>query len=161
MKLILARPVAQQFKISSKFGLRVIDGKSEFHKGIDFACPVGTPVYAAVNGIAQRVGWENPSNPKTGYGLRVMQRFYVDSVMFFCWYGHLNEILIKEGEKIKEGQLLAYSGNTGRSTGPHLHFGARKSDTQDFYDIEFAKTLNVDSDKDNAPDVQQKGEACA
>lgn len=137
MKLILPRPISDVFHVSSPFGERTLEGKKIFHNGIDFACPIGTKVYAVADGIAVRSGWENSDNVKQGYGLRVMQNMTWGGVKFFCWYGHLSEPLVKEGDKIHSGQLIGLSGNTGHSTGPHLHFGIRKQDTQEFYDVEW------------------------
>lgn len=137
MKLILPRPVADEFKISSPFGERVLGGKTLFHKGIDFAVPVGTKVYAVADGRAVRAGWENEADRKLGYGLRLMQSMVWGGVSFFCWYGHLSDLKVSEGDKIYSGQLIGLSGNTGHSTGPHLHFGIRRQNTDQFYDVEW------------------------
>lgn len=137
MKLILPRPVSDDIAISSPFGERILNGKKDFHKGIDFACPVGTKVFAVADGRVARSGWENADNHSQGYGTRVMQHLTWGGVQFFCWYGHLSECLVKEGDKIFSGQLLGLSGNTGHSTGPHLHFGIRKMDTSEYYDVEW------------------------
>lgn len=137
MKLILPRPVAEEFPVSSPFGERILNGKTVFHKGIDFAVPVGTKVFAVADGKASRAGWENPDNRKQGYGLRVMQSLVWGGVQFFCWYGHLSEVFVQEGDPIYAGQVIGLSGNTGTSTGPHLHFGIRKTNTDQFYDVEW------------------------
>lgn len=137
--MILMRPVHDDYPVSSPFGRqRVINGKLDVHKGIDFAVPVSTPVYAAVDGVVERCGWEDPRDPKRGYGLRVMERFVIDGITHFCWYGHLNLIEVHERQEIKRGQLVGYSGNTGRSTGPHLHFGIRRADSDEYMGCEFS-----------------------
>lgn len=141
-KIKLLRPVPKEIHISSPFGKRVINGKEEFHKGVDFACPIGTPILACADGAAFRVGWENEADYSQGYGFRVWQEIQVDGKRFYIWYGHTSKIMIKEGDRIKKGQEIALSGSSGRSTGPHLHIGCRPLNEKDFYDIEFYSPEN-------------------
>lgn len=140
-KLVLGYPVSKDTPISSPYGPRVIDGKEEFHKGIDFKCPVGTIVYASEDGAAFRCGYQNPFNEHDGFGLRVWQEIErienEKKVRYYVFYAHLSKILIEEGSHIKKGQEIGLSGNTGRSTGPHLHLGAREKDTGNWLDMEF------------------------
>lgn len=136
MKIKLLRPVATQFTISSPFGPRKIFGG--FHNGIDFAAPIGTEVRAAIDGQVWREGFENPDDKSQGFGYRIMQSTVIDRKRYFIWYGHLSEIFVKEKDTLRAGDLIAKSGNTGRSTGPHLHVGIRESDTSKWFDIEFA-----------------------
>lgn len=84
-----------------------------------------------------RSGWENDEDHKQGYGLRVMQNLILGGVGFFCWYGHMSEPLVKEGDLISLGQLVGLSGNTGHTTGPHTHFGIRKQNTSEFLDVQW------------------------
>lgn len=98
------------------------DGKGQ-HKGYDFACPEGTPIYASVSGIIEYAGWENPKDPKKGFGQYIRQR---TTDKYKIYYAHLDTINIKPHMKVKRGQKLGYTGNTGSSTGPHLHFEVRK-----------------------------------
>jgi murein DD-endopeptidase MepM/ murein hydrolase activator NlpD len=88
------------------------------HEGVDFAVPVGTPVYAAADGVVQAVG------PYAGYGnyVRIAHTDGIDTA-----YGHLSRFApgLKPGVAVVRGQLIAFSGSTGRSTGPHLHFEVR------------------------------------
>lgn len=139
--IYLKRPVSEEFSISSPFGSRKINGKEEFHNGIDFKVPVGTEVYACEDGAAYRCGWQDETDKSKGFGLRVMQEIEVrenhDNVRYFIFYGHLSKIMIPEGERIKKGQLIGLSGNTGRSTGPHLHLGCRKRDTSEWQEIDW------------------------
>jgi murein DD-endopeptidase MepM/ murein hydrolase activator NlpD len=137
-RVYLRRPVDAKWPISSHMGLRVINGKQERHNGIDFACPEGTEVYAACDGSVFRAGLQNPQDPKEGYGLRVWQQAQIGESMFYLWYGHLSQILVQDHDMIKAGELIGVSGNTGRSTGPHLHLGIRKKDTDVYYDANFA-----------------------
>jgi len=104
--------------ITSPFGMRKspYGYGSEFHPGIDIAVPVGTPVKAAGNGTVTYAGW------LSGYGKAIMidHGYGITSV-----YGHNSEILVKVGQNVKRGDIIAKSGNTGRSTGPHVHFEVR------------------------------------
>ncbi len=104
---------------TSNFGRRVdpFHGKFDFHAGIDLRCSPGTKVHAARSGKVVFTGY------KDGYGLLVVLKHENNYVTY---YGHLKRVLVKNGNKIKRGELIALSGNTGRSTGPHLHFEVRK-----------------------------------
>jgi len=103
-------------EITSGFGWRTspIWGGKEFHEGIDIAVNTGTPVKAAADGEIIYVDW------MTGYGNLVIISHGSDVSTF---YAHLKSFTIKKGEMVKQGQTIAYSDNTGWSTGPHLHFG--------------------------------------
>lgn len=104
--------------LTSEYGKRKLNGQDEFHSGIDIACPVGTPVYAVIGGSVSRAGWIG------GYGYCVM----IDHPgRLTIVYGHLSSINVSVGQRVEVGSLIALSGNTGRSTGPHLHFEARIS----------------------------------
>ena len=137
-KLRVLRPVPKVYQVSSPFGkMRTIDGISRRHNGIDFACPEGTRIKACADGWVFRSGWENEDDHEQGYGLRVWQVAVIGGITFYIWYGHMNDLGVEQGDTIKQGQILGLSGNTGRSTGPHLHFGAREENTAKFYDMEF------------------------
>lgn len=137
----LKRPVDIDFKISSPMGPRKINGKEEFHNGYDFAVPIGTVIKACANGSAFRCGWQDEKDHSIGYGLRVWQEIEVHDgnkkTRYYIWYGHLSKILIKEGDRIREGQEIGLSGNTGRSTAPHCHVGCREKDNARFMEIEW------------------------
>lgn len=102
-------------RISSGFGRRSAPkrGASTYHKGIDWATPVGTAVVASSGGVVERAGWGS------GYGY-VVYINHADGRQ--TRYGHLSKILVKPGDRVSQGQKIALSGNTGRSTGPHIHF---------------------------------------
>ena len=104
--------------ITSPFGMRKspFGYGTEFHPGIDISVPVGTPVKAAGKGVVTYAGW------LSGYGNAVIidHGYGIESV-----YGHNSEILVKVGQSVKRGDIIAKSGNTGRSTGPHVHFEVR------------------------------------
>lgn len=106
--------------ISTHYGALGKIWKSGWHDGVDFACKTGTPVYAARKGIV------TPNNWGASYGQHIVQRrTYPFKTKNHLIYAHLSKIFVKPGEKIKRGQLIGLSGNTGNSTGAHLHFGER------------------------------------
>ena len=101
--------------MSSGFGRRKAPtkGASTYHKGLDWAVPTGTAVMASSGGTVIKAGWGS------GYGYVV----YIDhGDGRQTRYAHLSKVLVKAGQKVVQGQKIALSGNTGRSTGPHLHF---------------------------------------
>lgn len=100
---------------SSGFGRRSAPkkGASTYHKGIDWAVPTGTAVYASCGGTVSRAGWGS------GYGY-VVYINHEDGRQ--TRYAHLSKVLVKSGQTVKQGDRIALSGNTGVSTGPHLHF---------------------------------------
>lgn len=85
------------------------------HAGIDYAVPIGSPVRAMFDGVVQKTGW-NVVAGRSGLGQVLAHGDGMGS-----YYGHLSGIVAKAGQKVKAGQVIARSGNTGRSTGPHLH----------------------------------------
>lgn len=100
---------------SSAFGKRTAPtkGASTYHKGVDWAVPKGTAVFASCGGTVARAGWGS------GYGYVV----YINhSDGRQTRYAHLSKVLVKVGQKVDQGQRIALSGNTGISSGPHLHF---------------------------------------
>ena len=115
-KGFLRFPTAKQFRISSNFNPRrtnPVTGRVAPHRGVDFAMPQGTPVLSVGDGevvVAKRSG-------AAGYYVAIRHgRSYTTRYM------HLRKILVKPGQKVKRGDRIALSGNTGRSTGPHLHY---------------------------------------
>ena len=100
---------------SSGFGRRSAPkrGASSYHKGIDWATPTGTAVYASCGGTVTKAGWGS------GYGYVI----YIDHEDGRqTRYGHLSKVLVSAGQQVKQGEKIALSGNTGISTGPHIHF---------------------------------------
>lgn len=102
-------------RTSSGFGSRSAPtkGASTNHKGIDWAVPIGTAVVASNAGTVTKAGWAS------GYGYAVYIK-HADGRE--TRYAHLSKVLVKVGQTVAQGQRIALSGNTGRSTGPHLHF---------------------------------------
>lgn len=109
-------PVAGYHTVSSDYGSRVLDGVREMHYGIDIVAPTGTLVRAARSG---RVLESRPDFDR-GWGWTVVLE-HPDG--WITRYAHLSANLVKKGELVVRGQPLGRVGNTGRSTGPHLHFG--------------------------------------
>ena len=102
-------------RITSSYGYRIapLSIASEYHTGVDIANEPGTPVHATADGVVRYSGWAN------GYGLSmVLDHGFSYSTL----YGHLSELLVKEGAQVKRGQLIGRVGSTGTSTGPHLHY---------------------------------------
>jgi murein DD-endopeptidase MepM/ murein hydrolase activator NlpD len=115
-----SRPVGWPAKgwVTSNFGVRrdPFDGQRRMHEGLDIAARTGAPVVATAAGIVREVGTE------PGYGkLVVIDHGYG----FSTAYGHNSRILVKVGQRIKRGDLIATAGNTGRSSGPHVHYEVR------------------------------------
>lgn len=98
------------------------------HEGMDISAPVGTPIYAAYDGT---VAWSD-YEPAT-YGNYVRTYHPQLGVCFF--YGHMSQRLVQTGNSVKRGQLLGYSGNTGNSSGPHIHFEVRAMNSDGSYKV--------------------------
>ncbi|MGY1794584.1 M23 family metallopeptidase [Geodermatophilus sp. SYSU D00525] len=96
-------------RFTSGFGSRW----GTFHYGIDLAAPIGTPEYAAMDGVVVRAG------AASGFGLAVYVLHENGDVTV---YGHMDEILVEPGQFVEAGETIALLGNRGQSTGPHLHF---------------------------------------
>lgn len=103
-------------ELTAGFGWRVhpISGERKFHKGIDIAAPIGTPIFAAAPGIVTEAGWD-----EGGYGNKVVIQ-HADGRQTL--YAHNNRLFVSKGQTVRQGDPIAEVGSTGRSTGPHLHF---------------------------------------
>lgn len=104
-------------RLSSRFGMRKhpILGYNKMHRGTDFAAPKGTPIMASGSGIIEAAKWNG------AYGKYIRIRH---NSKYKTAYAHLNSYArgVKRGAKVRQGQIIGYVGNTGRSTGPHLHY---------------------------------------
>lgn len=111
-------PVANKnlTRVASGWGYRIdpIYKVKRFHEGMDFTAPVGTKVYATGDGVIETV-----IEDFSGYGKHVVINH---GFGYKTLYGHLSSFNVKEGEKIKRGDVIGSVGNTGKSTGPHLHY---------------------------------------
>ena len=112
-------PVAVEYTVTSPYGDRFhpITGQWKHHAGVDLGVDYNTPVYAAAAGVVSMASWYG------GYGKSVMID-HGDGIQSL--YAHNNSLLVEEGQYVTQGQMIALSGSTGNSTGPHLHFEVRK-----------------------------------
>jgi murein DD-endopeptidase MepM/ murein hydrolase activator NlpD len=121
-KFLLRKPVADGI-MRSGFGLRQhpILGYTKMHTGVDWAAPIGTPIYAAGNGVIEKAGWES------GYGKFILIHH---NNGYESAYGHMSAFArgIEEGTRVRQGQLIGFVGSTGLSTGPHVHYEIRVND---------------------------------
>ncbi|MFW5808833.1 MAG: LysM peptidoglycan-binding domain-containing M23 family metallopeptidase [Spirochaetota bacterium] len=108
-------------RITSGFGMRKDPflNVPRFHSGIDIGCKTGTPIKASKGGVVSFSGYMKD------YGNLVI---IAHDGGYKSYYGHLHRITVAKSQTVKRGTIIAYSGNTGRSTGPHLHFEIRKDD---------------------------------
>ena len=111
-----AKPLKQDLEVSSEFGLRrnPFGGRRyEMHSGIDFRGAIGTPIYATAQGLVMKAersgGYGNHVIIDHGYGYETL-------------YAHLSKLDVKVGDRVNRGDLIGALGNTGRSSGPHLHY---------------------------------------
>ncbi|MCK5374300.1 MAG: M23 family metallopeptidase [Alphaproteobacteria bacterium] len=125
LKQLLMKTPVDGARISSGYGMRKhpILGYSKMHKGIDFAAPSGTPIYAAGDGVVER------ANRFGNYGNYIRLRH---NSTYKTAYAHLRKFAkgMKTGKRVKQGQVIGYVGSTGRSTGPHLHYEVIKNGKQ-------------------------------
>jgi len=105
-------------KITSGFGMRIdpFNGRWAFHSGVDIKGRVGMPIRATAFGVVKRIGYSR------GYGKYVV---IYHGKGFSTLYAHLSRIKVRKGQKVKRGDVVGLMGNTGRSTGPHLHYEVR------------------------------------
>ena len=105
-------PVKADFRFTSGFGQRW----GRLHAGTDFAAPVGTPIYATADGVVTHAGWSS------GYGrlIKIQHEFGIETR-----YAHLNRIRVDVGQRVSRGDRIGDMGNSGRSTGSHLHYEVR------------------------------------
>ena len=137
-------PTGGKGRISDNYGYRThpVLHHRQMHSGLDFAMPIGTPIYATANGVVLSAGIQ----PGYGHMVEIRHNFG-----FGTRYGHLNgKYAVKQGDFVRKGDIIAYSGNSGLSTGPHLH-----------YEIRFiSKPLNpinfVNWKQENYKDIFQK-----
>jgi murein DD-endopeptidase MepM/ murein hydrolase activator NlpD len=105
-------PVKSSFRFTSGFGQRW----GRLHAGTDFAAPIGTPIYATADGVIISAGWSS------GYGrlIKIRHEFGIETR-----YAHLNSMDVRTGQRVSRGDRIGAMGNSGRSTGSHLHYEVR------------------------------------
>jgi murein DD-endopeptidase MepM/ murein hydrolase activator NlpD len=102
-------------KITTPYGKKGKMWSKGYHTGVDYACKVGTDIVAVADGKIENATWG------ASYGTQLVQKVQGGWVI----YAHLSKNLVKAGDVVKKGQHIAESGNTGNSSGPHLHFEMR------------------------------------
>ncbi|MDV7142855.1 DUF5930 domain-containing protein [Tropicimonas sp. TH_r6] len=105
-------PLKDSFRFTSPFGSRW----GRMHNGTDFAASHGTPIYSTADGVVTKAGWHS------GFGrmVKVRHEFGIET-----WYAHMSRLRVSEGQRVSKGQRIGDMGNTGRSTGTHLHYEVR------------------------------------
>ncbi|MDA7428875.1 DUF5930 domain-containing protein [Primorskyibacter aestuariivivens] len=111
-KAPFAVPLKDSFRFTSGFGYRW----GRMHKGTDFAAPHGTPIYSTADGVVVHAAW------LSGYGklVKIQHEFGIETR-----YAHMSKIRVKKGQRVSRGERIGDMGNTGRSTGTHLHYEVR------------------------------------
>jgi len=152
-KLFAAIPAIQPTKkntvvLASGFGMRIhpIYKVRKMHSGIDFAAPIGTPIYATADGVV-----DNVDISFTGYGKKVEINH---GFGYRTRYAHMHAFVVKNGQTVKRGELIGFVGDTGLSTAPHLHYevfinGAQVNPIHYFFNdlnpAEYAKIIELAS----------------
>ncbi|MFD1130702.1 glucosaminidase domain-containing protein [Paenibacillus sp. PDC88] len=112
--------------ITSEFGERTdpVFGTKAFHKGIDFGIPVGTPIISSFDGVVTTVSYPstNPTESNSNAGIYVSVKSSDPELSSTTRYLHLSEAFVEPGQLVRRGEIIGLSGNTGKSTGPHLHY---------------------------------------
>lgn len=141
MSTILLRGVEdianRAFGVTSPFGMRThpVTGRRSFHGGVDYGTPAGTPIYAPFAGDITRSSFDSLS----GNTIKLADEFGQVEIAAL----HLSRMLVDAGDRVERGQLLGYTGNTGRSTGAHLDYRIRDLTTGEYIDPETGITINV------------------
>lgn len=120
------------------------------HKGIDLAAQRGVPVMASTDGVVIYTGKDF-----NGFGKMIMIETVGDNTGYATLYAHLDKIVVYDGQKVTQGEVIGALGNTGRSSGPHLHFEIRKSDGIPVDPLPYlpaGKDLTNDVDDPSAPE---------
>ncbi|WP_432812284.1 peptidoglycan DD-metalloendopeptidase family protein [Pantanalinema sp. GBBB05] len=144
----LIYPLASPAPITSPYGWRIhpISGDSRLHKGVDYGAPTGTPILAAARGRVDIAG------ELSGYGSTVVIRHNNDTLETL--YGHMSQILVKEGQWVEQGTVIGLVGSTGYSTGPHLHFEVLQSTSDGWVAIDPVPQINQSVALQNVPMIQ-------
>lgn len=118
--LPIGNPVNGAYSLTSGFGLRIDPFTQAMakHEGIDFSAAIGTPIIASASGVVSRSGWDSQ------YG-NVIEIKHAEG--FKTRYAHASQLLVRVGQTVNRGDVIAKVGNTGRSTGPHLHYEVIKA----------------------------------
>ncbi|MGN0729231.1 peptidoglycan DD-metalloendopeptidase family protein [Treponema sp.] len=117
---IFSNPLKSKYRLTSRFGSRAdpFTGIASKHTGIDMACPIGTPIYSSMSGKIAYTGFSSV------FGNYVIINHYDG---YQTLYAHMSKILVQKGASVGQGEKIGLVGNTGYSTGPHLHFTVYKN----------------------------------
>ncbi len=126
-ELLAATPAIQPVsnsdlkRVASGFGYRIdpVYKTVKYHAGLDFSAPQGTPIYATANGVVRIAG-----NSGNGFGNHVVVNH---GYGYETLYGHMFRVKVKNGMRVKRGEIIGWVGNTGKSTGPHCHYEVHKN----------------------------------
>ena len=140
------QPFRGEYPITQYYG-EVIPGvtlNNKPHTGIDYGCPPGTEILASADGTVMAAGWD-----MTGYGFRVILKHSDGRATL---YAHLDTISVSMGQHVQQGQEIGTSGATGKVTGPHLHFEARRiwNDYSAHFDPKQLPLMSIDDSIQNA-----------
>ncbi|WP_059040692.1 glucosaminidase domain-containing protein [Paenibacillus rubinfantis] len=112
--------------LTSDFGERTdpVTGKTAFHNGIDFGLPVGTPIISSFDGVVTTVSYPSSNSTESNYnaGIYVAVKSADPELDATTRYLHLSDAFVTPGQAVRRGEIIGLSGNTGKSTGPHLHY---------------------------------------
>ena len=145
----------KELKTTASFGYRIhpVTSQKQFHRGIDLRASINTPVYATADGVVRYVQPRNSGD--FGRVIIISHNFGFETV-----YAHLRETNVKLGDVIKKNQIIAMSGNSGRSTGPHLHYEIRYAsmvlNPRDFIDWNLKSYENIFSKQKNKEKLQNE-----
>ncbi len=130
-------PLPYVTRLTSPYGYRVhpIRGGVSLHEGVDLAVPIGTPVLASLSGTVQFAGWLR------GYGYTVILQHQFRGGSVQTLYAHLSAVRVNVGQSVSRGELIALSGNSGGSTGPHLHFEIRQWTGRDWVAVDINQII--------------------
>ena len=122
-------PYKNTFRVSQAY--RHLRSDGTYHQGYDLVGIGDKHIYSPVYGTVIRAGWECATLPKKGFGQRVVLR--VGCTNYYMYFGHLSQINVATGQKLKPGDLIGVEGSTGHSTGSHLHWEIRINDIKTGY----------------------------
>lgn len=113
-------PVDKVVPLSKDYGVKGKLWKRGYHTGVDFACAEGNPVMAAWDGIVSKA-----HNVQDEFGLYIRIDHFWKGLHFKTYYAHLLDVCVKVGQEVGIHDLIGHTGNSGNSSGPHLHFGVK------------------------------------
>lgn len=125
-----SEPLIGQPLITSPYGERMLEGERSFHDGIDYRASIGTTVYAPADGVVVNVLYDS----RCGKGLKIQHEDGTKTI-----YCHLSKSLVNQGDNIGAGCPIAETGNTGHTTGPHLHYGIQNEEGRKINPVEYTR----------------------